>query len=73
MTVKELTNTSLQGLCFGIGLVQGMFLGLYLASAWVELRPLNIHITSVGTPVEAGIAARREAMRALGVDVNPVD
>jgi hypothetical protein len=50
----------------------GFLAGWYAAAA---LQPLHVvvHLESVGVPVESGIAARREAMRALGVDVNPVD
>jgi hypothetical protein len=52
--------------------LQGIAAGWYAAAA---LQPLHVvvHLESVGAPVESGIAARREAMRALGVDVNPVD
>ena len=54
-------------------LVLTLLLGAWCAWWWLHGTPIliRVHLESVGSGVESGIARHREALRGLGVDVNP--
>jgi hypothetical protein len=58
-------KSALYGFSFGLGFSVACLLAICLYKG----EPLRIHISSVGKVVEQGIAAQREVLRKLGVDM----